>query len=121
LLLVLALLAFFDFPAISFARDPLRCEIKTVSEKLRDYFAGRRIKEVAIGDVTNADPTTPSTAGPGIKNLLVDELERAELKVKLRANVGLTVTYRARTIPRPNDRTVQQVVSSWLCGGPTLA
>ena len=55
------------FPSPSYARDPLRCELKIVSERLRDYFAGRRVKEVAVGEVTNADPTTPSSAGPTIR------------------------------------------------------
>jgi hypothetical protein len=107
---LLALVALFQFPGVSVARDPVRCEMKTVSEKLRDYFAGRRIKEVAVGDVTNADPTTPSTAGPGIRQLLIEELGRAELKVRLRADVGLTVTYRARKIPLKNNRRAEHVV-----------
>ena len=106
----LALLATLVLPSASFARDPLRCEMKSVSEKLRDYFAGRRIKELAVGDVTNADPTTPSTSGPGIRQLLIEELGRAELKVKLRADVGLTVTYRARKIPLRNNRRAEQIV-----------
>ena len=109
-ILLLALALITGFPLPSFARDPLQCEMKIVSEKLRDYFAGRRVKEVAVGDVANADPTTPSSAGPGIRKLLIDELERAELKVKLRAPVGLSVSYKARKIPRKNDRSAQQLV-----------
>jgi hypothetical protein len=109
-IVLLALVALIQFPSVSFARDPLRWEMKTVSEKLRDYFAGRRVKELAVGDVTNADPTTPSTSGPGIRQLLIEELGRAELKVKLRADVGLTVTYRARKIPLKNNRLAEQVV-----------
>jgi hypothetical protein len=109
-ILLLALVGILHFPSVSVASDPLRCEMKSVSEKLRDYFAGRRIKEVAVGDVTNADPTTPSTAGPGIRQLLIEELGRAELKVKLRADVGLTVIYRARKIPLDNNRRAEQVV-----------
>jgi hypothetical protein len=109
-ILLLALSLLVAFPSPSVARDPLRCEMKIVSEKLRDYFAGRRVKEIAVGDVANADPTTPSSAGPGIRQLLIDELQRAELKVKLRAPVGLSVSYRARKIPKPNDRSTQQLV-----------
>jgi hypothetical protein len=108
--LLLAPLALLLAPAGSVACDPLRCEIKAAAEQLRDKFAGRRIKEIAVGDVTNADATTPSTAGPGIHQVLVEELERAELKVKLRADVGLSVTYRGRKVPRKDDRTVERVV-----------
>jgi hypothetical protein len=108
--LLLTPLALLLAPGVATARDPLRCEIKKASEKLRDFFAGQRIKEVSVGDVTNADPTTPSTAGPGIRLLLIEELERAELKIKLRADVGLSVTYRGRKVPLKNDRKVEQVV-----------
>ena len=89
LVILFALLGLSQFPTVSFASDPLRCEMKNVSEKLRDYFAGRRIKEVAVGDVTNADPTNPSTSGPGLRQLLIEELGRAELKVKLRADTSV--------------------------------
>jgi hypothetical protein len=109
-MLLLPLPGLLSFPAVSTARDPLRCEMKAASEKLRDFFAGRRIKEVAVGDVTNADATTPSTAGPGIRQMLIEELERAELKVKLKADVGLSVTYRGRKVPLKNDRKAEQVV-----------
>jgi hypothetical protein len=105
-----ALISILLFPSVSLARDPLRCEMKAVSEELRDYFAGRRIKDLAVGDVSNADPTTPATSGPGIRQLLIEELGRAELKVKLIADVGLTVTYRARKIPLRNNRRAEHVV-----------
>ena len=40
-----------------------------------------------------SDATRPVTAGPGIRHTLSEELERAELKVKLRAEVGLALTF----------------------------
>jgi hypothetical protein len=97
-------------PSSADAADPLRCEIKQATEKIRDYLAGRRIKEVAVGDVTNADPTVPSTAGPGIKQLFIEELERCDIKVKLRAEIGLAIFYRARREPLPEDRKVERLV-----------
>ena len=46
--LLLVALAHLLAPAAAPARDPLRCEIKVACERLRDYFAGRRVKEVAV-------------------------------------------------------------------------
>jgi hypothetical protein len=109
-ILLLAPLALSLAPAPTAASEPLRCECKKVSEKLRDYFAGRRIKEIAVGEVSNADPSRPSTSGPGIRQTLIEELERTELKVKLTADVGLIVSYRGRKVPLPGDRSVERLV-----------
>ena len=68
----LAALSLLLSPAVSAARDPLSCEMKAASEKLRDCFSGRRIKELSMGEVTNVDSTWPSSSptsrcprGPG--------------------------------------------------------
>ena len=84
-------------------------ELKKVSEKLRNCLTTRRIKEITLGNVTSADPT-PSTSGPGISVVLREELERAGVPVKLRANVGLSVAYRGRRIPLENDRKLERLV-----------
>ncbi len=109
-ILLVAPLTMLLSPGLATANDPLRCEMHKASEKLRDYFTGRRIQEISVGEVTNGDPTTPSTAGPGIRPLLIEELGRAELKVKHKADVGLAVTYRGRKVPSKNDRKVERIV-----------
>jgi len=91
-ILLTALPAVAISPSTAAAHDPLRCELKKAAEELRDFFTGRRIKEVAVGDVTNADPTTPSSSGPGIPQVLIQELERAELRVRLRMALPVAAT-----------------------------
>ncbi len=110
LIVCLGALAACAFPAFAAAGEPLRSEMKHASENLRDYLAEKHITEIAIGDVINADPTFPSTAGPGIRRLLYEELERAQIKVKIKAAVGLTVAYRGRKIPLENDRRAEKLV-----------
>jgi hypothetical protein len=108
--LLLAALVVLVAPERAAARDPLRCEMKKASEKLRDFFAGRRIKEITVGDVACADDKAPVSSSPGIRLLLVQELERAELKVKPESTLVLAATFRGRKVPLKNDRKVERLI-----------
>jgi hypothetical protein len=97
-------------PQMAVAAEPLQVEIKKASEKLRDFFAGRRIKELSVGEVACADEKVPASSPPGIRLLLVQELERTELKIKPVAKVTLAVSFRGIKTPLPTDRKVERLV-----------
>lgn len=75
------------------AADELRTQLSEVAKEVKKFLAGRNEDSIAVGSFTGP-AQIPSSAGPGIVKILAEELEKQEIQVKLRANLGVTGTYR---------------------------
>ena len=74
--------------------DPLQRGLTDVAQNLKKLLAGRGEQGIAVGQFTGP-PNFPTSGGPGIVKALSEELGRSGVDVKVRANLGVTGTYRA--------------------------
>ena len=65
-----------------------------MAQNLKKLLAGRGEQGIAVGQFTGP-PNFPTSGGPGIVKALSEELGRSGVDVKVRANLGVSGTYRA--------------------------
>lgn len=75
-------------------KDALQRGLTDVAQNLKKLLAGRGEQGIAVGQFTGP-PNFPTSGGPGIVKALSEELGRAGVDVKVRANLGVSGTYRA--------------------------
>jgi hypothetical protein len=87
--LTLALLA----PGRVVAQGTLQKDLAEVAKDIKTLLAERGEDSLSVGQFTGP-ATLPTSAGPGIAQLLSEELKKLGLTVKVRANVGVEGKYR---------------------------
>jgi hypothetical protein len=75
-------------------QDPLERGLADVAGNLKKLIKGLGEQGIALGQFTGP-PNFPTSGGPGIVKVLSDELDKAGVEVKVRANLGVSGTYRA--------------------------
>jgi hypothetical protein len=75
-------------------KDALQRGLADVAVNLKKLLVGRGEQGIALGQFTGP-PNFPTSGGPGIVKALSEELARAGVDVKVRANLGVSGTYRA--------------------------
>src|SRR5262245_31353140 len=74
-------------PAAS-AADEMRKELAKLAKAVKEMLDDRGQTDVSVGAFTGPS-TFPATAGPGISQMLTEELQKLNLAVKTPADVGL--------------------------------
>jgi hypothetical protein len=74
------------------AQTNLHKELAALSQDVHKLLEGRGETAIAVGQFTGP-PHLPSSAGPAISKVLTDELKKAGVEVKLRANLTLEGRY----------------------------
>jgi hypothetical protein len=72
---------------------PLRTSLREMSKQVAKLLQGRNEDTIAVGAFTGP-AHCPSSAGPGIKAALIEELERLKIHVKPQANLEIKGDYR---------------------------
>jgi hypothetical protein len=71
----------------------MRSQLGEVATNIKKFLAGRNEDTVAIGAFTGP-ANLATSAGPGLARVLAEELERAGIRIKRQAKIGLSGTYR---------------------------
>jgi hypothetical protein len=74
------------------ALEALRPSLKELSQKIAGYLRGRDEKAIAVGAFTGP-ARIPSSSGPGIKQILIEELERQHVQVSKGARLEVKGDY----------------------------
>ena len=74
------------------AAGELRKELAEVAKDVQKLLQGRRESVIAVGQFTGP-ANFPTSAGPGIAQVLTEELQKAGITVKARANLGIKGEY----------------------------
>jgi hypothetical protein len=74
------------------ALEALRPSLKELSQKLADYLKGRDEKAIAVGAFTGPARTL-SSSGPGIKQILIEELKKKDVEVSKDARLEVKGDY----------------------------
>jgi hypothetical protein len=71
----------------------MRHPLGAIARQVKEFLGDRAVDGVSIGTFAGP-PSMPSSAGPGLAMVLSEELEAVGVKVKRRAKVGVSGTYR---------------------------
>src|SRR5262249_45101088 len=74
------------------ALEALRPSLKELSEKIARFLRGRDQESIAVGAFTGP-ARAPSSSGPGIKQILIEELEKQHVRVARKANLEVKGDY----------------------------
>jgi hypothetical protein len=74
------------------ASAELRQELATLAKDLKKVLADRKLDSLGMGQFTGP-PNFPTSAGPGIIQVLTEELKKLGITVKKRAKIGLEGKY----------------------------
>jgi hypothetical protein len=88
------------------ASAELRKELAGLAADLKQLLAGRGLDTIGLGQFTGP-PTFPATAGPGINQVLTEELAKLGVKVELTAKLGLKGEYSVAEVPAEDDPKVK--------------
>src|SRR5438105_1355863 len=88
LLASLTLAALLAGTASARATADLRSELADVAKNIKQLLDGRNEDSIAVGQFTGP-PNFPTSAGPGITQVLTEELQKVGIQVKQRANLGI--------------------------------
>jgi hypothetical protein len=103
---VLTLILVGAWSAPAGASEALRKELAGVARSLADLLKGRGEESIAIGQF-NGPPSLPTSSGPGIAQILAEELKKQGIAVKPRAKLGLTGEFRATEVPSESSQAVK--------------
>jgi hypothetical protein len=100
LLLALALLA---TPAPARASAELRKELAGLAKDLKKVLDARGLESLGLGQFTGP-PNFATSAGPGVSQILTEELAKLGVTVKRRAKLGLKGEYFVTEVPDEDDK-----------------
>lgn len=80
------------------ASDDLRRELSDLAIAIKKTLAAKQEDSVAIGQFTGP-PNFPTSGGPGLVQILTEELQKLGITVKTRAKLGLKGEYRVSELP----------------------
>jgi hypothetical protein len=87
-------------PAPTSRADELRQGLGKMAGEIKKLLDGRKEDSIAVGPFSGP-ATLPTSAGPGIQQLLSEELQRLGITVKARAKLGIKGEY--KVIETPSD------------------
>jgi hypothetical protein len=104
--LLLALAALISLAGARPARASaeLRKELTEVAKGIKQLLDGRGEQTIAVGQFTGP-PNYPTSSGPGIAEILTEELQKLGVTVKARAKLGVKGEYLVTEVADPNDVT----------------
>lgn len=85
----------------AFSSQELRKELSELARNIQEFLAGRKTDSIAIGQFTGP-ANLPTSAGPGLVQVLTEELQKRQVTVKTRAEYGLKGSYKLAEIPAEN-------------------
>ena len=88
------------------ASAELRKELTEVAKDIKQLLDGRGEQTIAVGQFTGP-PNFPTSSGPGIAEILSEELQKLGVTVKARAKLGVKGEYLVTEVPDPNDVTAK--------------
>jgi hypothetical protein len=90
------------------ASEELRKGVAEMAKSLKQLLDGRGEKEIAIGAFTGP-PKLPG-AGPGIQQLLTEELKKLDIKVTRQARLGIKGEYLVTEVPAEDGQRKELAV-----------
>jgi hypothetical protein len=84
------------------ATPELRQELAALAKDIKSLLDGRGQDAIGLGQFTGP-PTFPTSAGPGINQILIEELKKVGVVVKDRAKLGLKGEYTVVEVPAEDD------------------
>ena len=87
-----------SFPAPVRASEDLRRELAEVAQSIQKFLDGRQEDSIAIGQFSGP-ANFPASAGPGLVQVLTEELHKLKISVKTRAKFGIKGEYRVTELP----------------------
>jgi hypothetical protein len=106
LLLTLAALLSLTGAGPARASAELRKELAEVAKGIKQLLDGRGEQTIAVGQFTGP-PNFPTSSGPGIAQILSEELQKLGVTVKARAKLGIKGEYLVTEVPDANDVTAK--------------
>src|SRR5262249_47533682 len=106
----LTLLAALALPAAARparASNELRGGVTEIARSIKQLLAGKGEDSVVVGPFTGP-ANFPASAGPGIQQLLAEELQKLGITVKKRAKFGVKGEYLVTEVPGEEPRDVEE-------------
>jgi hypothetical protein len=88
-------------PGVTFGSQEMRKEMGELAKGIKGFLDGRNAESIAIGQFTGP-ANLPTSAGPGLVQVLSEELQKLKVNVKTRAELGLKGEYRLTEVPAEN-------------------
>lgn len=105
---LLALGLFFGHVPAARANPDLRKELAEVAKSLKQLLDGQNEEAIVVGQFTGP-ANFPTSAGPGIAQLLSEELQKLGKMTKKRAKYGVKGEYMATEVPGEDDPRVKNL------------
>lgn len=86
---------------LAHSSQELRKEIGELAKGVKGFLDSRNAESIALGQFTGP-ANFPTSAGPGIVQMLTEELQKLNVTVKTRAELGLKGEYRLTEVPAEN-------------------
>ncbi len=88
-------------PRSSDASQEMRKELTELAKGIKSFLDSRNAESIAMGQFSGP-ANFPTSAGPGLVQVLTEELQKLKVTVKTRAEFGLKGEYRLTEIPAEN-------------------
>ena len=91
------------------ASEPIRTALTPVADDCQKWLAGRKYTAVCIAEIVGPR-TYPTSAGPGIRLVMVELLRQRQFEVKERAPIAISISYKPRDVADGRDRDRKRLV-----------
>lgn len=88
-------------PQSSYGSQEMRKELAELAKGIKGFLDSRNAETIAMGQFTGP-ANFPTSAGPGLVQVLTEEMQKLKVTVKTRAEFGLKGEYRLTEIPAEN-------------------
>ena len=88
-------------PQFAQSSQEMRRELGELAKGIKGYLDSRNAESIAMGQFTGP-ANFPTSAGPGLVQVLTEELQKLKVSVKTRAEYGLKGEYRLTEVPAEN-------------------
>lgn len=105
---LVALAVLFGFAPAARANPELRKELAEVAKSLKQLLDGQNEDAIVVGQFTGP-ANYPTSAGPGIAQVLTEELQKLGKVCKSRAKYGVKGEYMASEVPSKDDPRIKHV------------
>ena len=91
------------------ASEPMRTALTPVADDCQKWLSGRKYKSVCIAEIVGPR-TYPTSAGPGIRLVMVELLRQRNFEVKDRAPIAISMMYKPRDVADGKERDRKRLV-----------
>jgi hypothetical protein len=91
------------------ASEPMRTALTPVADDCQKWLAGRKYKTVCIAEIVGPR-TYPTSAGPGIRQVMVELLHQRNFEVKDRATIAISISYKPSEMVDARDPDRKRLV-----------